>query len=479
MMKRSETFFALFAAVLALLTFQGFGALVFFYPAVLGLGCLRQSLGRQCLGCALWGTGVSLLFYRWVGAYGLVPWLALSLVRGLPWALYPIPTWILKQASKSPESPPSPEEATPRFGFSPKEVVGGGLGLGLVSWALLSGLTGVDWETPAGALVSWPWLLRSLPWLGLVGYAVLIGGIGHLLLGRRWSYRGLGLALLALWIGVCANLETTDQPPAHTLKELKVALLQTGFSQDEKWDESRREKGADFLLDETEKAVTSGAKLVIWPETAWPYRGMRKRYTSTRRIGKAARRLQVDLLVSSIEETPNGDGKQDWSNSVSFVLGTGKFEAEYIKRRLAPFAEYLPVPGRVESELRKFRPFSRVSRYVPGTQSTVFQTSGGHRFAVLICYESMNSAMVEELASAVDFFVVVTNDAPFDHQEANEAHFRSTILRALESRRPFVQAGNTGVTGAVGANGSVLVRTPPGYFGPFLQYVNLFRKSEI
>lgn len=478
MMKRPETFFALVAALLALLTFQGLGPLVFIYPAVLGLGFRKQSLLRQCLGCALWGLGFSLLFYRWVGAYGLLPWLALSLARGLPWALYPVPTFLLKHFTK-PAAPTLSQ--TERFGFTVKEAFGGGLGLGLVSWVLLCGFTGVDWETPAGALVSWPWLLTGLPYLGLVGFATLIGGIGHLLLGGRWLYRGLGVAILAVWVGLCANAPTSHPSPDRDLSALKVALLQTGFSQDEKWDVRRQVRGADFLLDQTQTAVEAGAELVIWPETAWPYRGMRKRYTNTRRIGKTARRLGADLLVSSIEETQSvgEDSSMDWSNSVSLVLANGKFEAEYVKRRLAPFAEYLPVPAMLEPALRKFRPFSQISRYVPGTHPTIFRTSGGHRFAALICYESMNSTMVEELSSQVDFFVVVTNDAPFDHEEANEAHFRSTILRALESQKPFLQAANTGVTGAVDARGEVLVRTPPGFFGPFLQYVSLFQKSEI
>jgi apolipoprotein N-acyltransferase len=249
-----------------------------------------------------------------------------------------------------------------------------------------------------------------------------------------------------------------------------VALVQTGQSQDVKWDEAHRELGVEQLLSLTEQAAGQGAELVIWPETAWPYRGLRRRVTNTRKIGKLARKLKVDILVSSIEETEPGEADSEWRNSVSLVLASGRFAQHYDKRRLAPFAEHLPLPFRLQSLLRRVPPFSRISRFVPGTEPTVFQTTGGRRFAVLICYESMTPTMAAEMSEQVDFFVVVTNDAPFDHQPANEAHFRSAILRASETGKPVLQAANTGVTGVIAGGGRVLARTAKGLSGPSVQY---------
>lgn len=444
------------ALVAGLAAFHGWGWCVLIYPPLLSWALSGLSARRRILAAAGWGFLFEAAFYHWVGAYGLLPWVALSLVRGLPWALYPIPGLLLAARARNADSAP-----LSRFG--PIEIAGGALGLGLTSWALLAGLTGVDWETPAGALTDWPHLLSPLRWLGLPTLAALLGLVGHLLLSRHPKATGVGLALLAVWgLGVPGLAGPASRPG------LNVALIQTGFSQDEKWDEGHRTQSADMLLEKTAEAAKHGARLVIWPETAWPYRGLRRRVTNTRRIGKAARALGVDILASSIEEpSPNV-----WRNSTSLVLASGRFSQEYEKRRLAPFAEYLPLPQGWQEGVRRLGPFSRISRFAPGSQATVFRTTEGKRFATLICYESMTPTMAREMAPQVDFLVVVTNDAPFDHAQANEAHFRSAILRAIETGKPLLQAANTGVTGAIAGDGTILCRGEEGLSGPSVQYLS-------
>lgn len=384
--------------------------------------------------------------------------MALALVRGLPWALYPTPElvwrWWRRRRGKS------------ELDSEVVRVLAGSLGLGLVSQTLLLGITGVDWETPAALLTPWPSLLFPLPWLGLAMMAVLIGLVSHLLVSKRIGLIVLGLALLGVWVGLAQALWRPDLKGPG----LPVALVQTGFSQEEKWDSSRREQGIEQLLRATAEAAQAGAQLVIWPETAWPHRGMRRRVTNTRKIGKAARTHQVDILASSIEEVPD-EKDPDWLNSVSLVLSSGRFTDHYEKRRLAPFAEYLPWPQAWPPRLRALPPFSSISRFVPGSRDVLFTTSSGHKFGVMICYESMNSEMAGRLASQVDFLVVVTNDAPFRHSQPNEAHFRSAILRAVETGKPVLQAANTGVSGAIASNGRVLLRTPVGFSGPNVQHV--------
>ena len=458
-MGRREKFLGLAALLTALAAFHGWGWCVLLYPAFLAHALTGLPPRRRIALAALWGVLFAAAFYHWVGSYGLLPWLALALVRGLPWALYPLPTLLLER--RFPQVAPA---AKARLPWS--AVMGNSLGFALVSLALLSGLTGVDWETPAGALAAWPFWLAPLRAIGLVGVALALGLASHLLgSGRLWG--GLaGGGLLAAWAGLCLAFPLAPTAPFP----LPVALLQTGFSQDEKWDSERRASGVESLLGETEKAAARGARLVIWPETAWPYRGMRRRVTNTRRIGKTARRLGVDILATSIEELP-GTEPPDWSNSASLVAASGKFTEHYSKRRLAPFAEYMPLPRSWAEGLRGVDPFSSISRFVPGDRPTIFTASTGQRFAVLICYESMSPAMAAEMAPQVDFLVVVTNDAPFASGLANEAHFRSAILRAIETGKPVLQAANTGVTGAVGADGQVLTRTPPGISGPSVQYL--------
>lgn len=431
---------ALASLVSAWGAFEVWGGLVLLYPGLLvEAGKGLSPAKRLALGLG-WGLLFAGLTYRWVFRFGFWPWIALTLVRGLPWLLFFLPILVVERRK--------PELTAPAAG----------LGLGLVSAALLAGPTGVDWETPAACLTSWPWLLKPLATIGLTGIAILVGGLSTGLVARSPVAAGV----LVAWVALTLLWPTSGQPT----QTLKVALVQPGWAQNQKWEEANRQLAVDRLFQLTEEAAEQGAKLVIWPETAWPYRGMRKRFTNTRKIGKLARKLKIDLLVSSIEV----DEDEAWRNSVSQVGPDGAFKAEYQKQRLAPFAEYIPFH---DQNLRQYPLFAQISNYRPGDQSPLMSTVDGVRFAVMICYESMTPTMTAQVAPESDFLVVVTNDAPFAHQAPAEAHFRSAILRAIQSGRPVVQASNTGVTGVIDARGRVLTRTEPGFEGRAVELYNL------
>lgn len=403
---------------------------------IMAVQCRRGGTGWK-IGCgAAWGLMFSAGFYFWALAYGILPWLGLVAVRGLPWALLGLPSALLcRRGTVKPWH----------------QAIAFGLGLALVSWLLLVGPTGNDWETPAGAFTSWPELLGSLSYLGLAGYAFMLGSACALIGSESKLARGSGVIALTAWC--CLNVALSSSRAVDPLPDLKVALLQTGWSQDEKWDAQTRKRGIELLLTLTRQAHSQGAEFVIWPETAWPNRGMRKRFHDTRAIGRLARNLEISVLASSIEEK---DGT--WLNSASLINETGKFTLEYQKERLAPFAEFLPVPRRIEQSLRKVRPFSYVSRFAPGELQPVM-SAGPYRFRTLICFESMVPWPAAKAKHEVDFYVVLTNDAPMIYDWPKEDHFRSAVLRAVEFRKPVYQASNNGVTGIVNSAGRVVDRT--------------------
>jgi apolipoprotein N-acyltransferase len=435
---------AFIALLFTFLAFRGFGFLVFLGPGLLGLGLRRLPMRYEFLLATLWGVIFAGVFYSWAFQYGFFPWTGLMVARGLPWILFPIPGVLLQKYS----------EPTPL-----KRATSTGLGLALVSLALLLGPTGSDWETPMIALANWPWCLAALPWLGLVGGSLLIGCISGMLLSLHKRTTLFGMMLLMLWAAASAAVYSS-RPDPNLSDQLPVAIIQTGWSQDKKWDAESRTEAKQRLIDLTEEAAGQGATLVVWPETSWPYRGMRKRPSDTRKIGRLARRLHIQILASSIEENTDG-----WVNSVSQVLPTGRFSQEYKKIRLAPFAEHLPLPKSLEEALREREPFKQVGRFVAGEDHVLMEVSD-QRFAVLICFESMVPGPARQLSDDVDFLVVVTNDAPMVQEAPKEAHFRSAILRAAQFHKPVIQASNNGVSGFIDPYGRVLKRTEPDFTGP-------------
>jgi apolipoprotein N-acyltransferase len=434
---RQRIFLSTLSLAAYLLAFHVWGALILAAPGLLALSLRELTLREKCVLCALWGLLMEGAFHLWTLPRDPFLWFALLLVRGLPWAVFPLPSALLK-------------------GTLGKDALAVGAGLGLVTWLHLAGPSGLDWETPAAALTATPLLLATLPWIGLSGFSTLTGLCSALLFSKERPALALGVATLTLWAAASAILFPKASPPFP----LPVALIQTGWPEDEKWASPNRELARKRLGELTAEAHLQGARLIIWPETAWPLRNLRQLPNERGQVASWARQRQVEILASSLEETPSG-----WFNSVTQITPTGRLAFEYRKRRLLPFQEYLPLPSAVASALRQRRWIRPSCHYLPGEEDVVFQ-SGGLRFAVLICYESTIPDAVTRLQDQVDFFLVVTNDAPLYSEWAREAHFRSAILRAAQSRKPFLQAANTGVTGVISAGGVVLKRTPAGFTGP-------------
>lgn len=424
------------ACAITLAAFWGVGWAIFLGPGLLARALGRLTPRRQICLSGLWGVFFAAVFYTWALQRDWPLWLCLLALKGLPWMAFPLPCLLWES-----RRPPHPMARALAFG----------LGLSAVAGFQLLDPVGFDWETPVAALAAWPWCLTLLPWTGLVGMAGVIGFISCLLWqGRRHALWGL-LALL-VWIGL--SLALTPSPSSPDLP--RVALIQTGWNEWDKWDPANREKALRRLIDLSRRAREQGAELIIWPETAWPARNLRHDPNERRQVSQLASSLGTDLLVSSLEQ-PGAS----WTNSATLVSRTGRFALEYQKRRLIPLQEYLPLPAPWEAFFRQ-RGWVRPScHYKAGERSVVFE-SEGRKLAVLICFESVVPGPAAGLAEEVDFLVVQANDAGLRSDFARECHFRSAILRAAQARKPVLQVANDGVTGFIDGRGAVLLRSAPG-----------------
>lgn len=421
------------------LMFLGLGAL----SVVSRHGCYRQKMARLLL----WGAFYSGLFHLWLLRSDPVLWFVGLLPRSSVWLLLLLPSFLLSRL------------------FSRKELSAylyagsWGAGLFLVVWAQLSTPLGFDWEVPLAALAGTPILLSLLPWLGLPGLSGLLGAVMALLFSRRVAPAGIGLALLSAWLGASsAVFSASETGLAEGFP--RVALVQTGWTQQQKWDPANVLEGKRRLFDLTTRVHREGAELVVWPETAWPQSTLYSRKGDMEAIAALATHLGVPILASSLEKE-----ESSWGNSVSLVTPQDGFVQEYRKQRLVPIREQLSLPQSLETFLRRHRLVRGSSRYQPGVMEPTFEL-GAYRYAVMICYESTTVEPARELAKRVDFFVVVSNGATLYSEFAKEAHFRSAILRAAQTQKPVLQAGNDGVTGIIDGRGVVLARLPVDFTGP-------------
>ena len=301
--------------------------------------------------------------------------------------------------------------------------------------------------------------LALLPWLGLPGLTFVLGVVSALLFAPTVRARWFGGLLLLVYLGM-SWASFVAQPGGLPETFPKIALVQTGWSQEEKWKHSNIVAAKLRLLALTDQARRRGAELVVWPETAWPENSLLLDPGDMTVISDLARRMGVKILASSLEKGPSG-----WSNSVSLVEPESGFVAQYRKRRLIPIQEYLPLPGLLDKMVRGHGLARSSCHYRAGEKAAIWEV-GGSRYVLAICYESTVPWLVTSLKGDIDFVVIVTNGATLRSEFAKEAHFRSAILRAAQIRKPVLQASNDGVTGVIDGRGCVLRRLPPDFRGP-------------
>ena len=72
----------------------------------------------------------------------------------------------------------------------------------------------------------------------------------------------------------------------------------------------------------------------------------------------------------------------------------------------------------------------------------------------LICYEDIFPNLSREISlSGVDLFFVTTNNAWFGEEGCAEQHAAHSVLRAVETQKPFVRCGNAGWSGWIDSKG--------------------------
>ncbi len=315
------------------------------------------------------------------------------------------------------------------------------------------------WNTTASVLAPWPELLQSLPVWGAsgLGWAVTALGAGAwAALRRDTRLSGVLLALVATAATAGLTL-VSPGPGAPAGPALRVAALQPGTTLEEKWDPSQAATLASRVLAQTRDAAASGARLILWPESAIPYTlEADRRYRHF--VEDLASDLDVTLVLNSIGAAPTGG----YTNSAYVVTPRGLSPHRYDKIRLVPFGEYVPVVGRFAFAEPLVR---EVGRFTPGTDSRPVEAAGT-RLGLAICYEIVFPSLVtREVRQGAELLVTLTNDGWYGFSWAPRQHFAQAVLRAVETRRWVARAALTGISGFIDPTGRVVKTLPVGASG--------------
>jgi apolipoprotein N-acyltransferase len=299
--------------------------------------------------------------------------------------------------------------------------------------ASLVGVYGLSALVVLGS-VAIAWLAVAPPGRGrlvpVAGVAVLLGGLA------LWgSQRAGGGALL-----------TAGTP-------IRVALVQGNVAQGQKWDPAFEDMIYRRYLTMSREAVTRGATLVMWPESATPF--FFEEHPAAEAMRLLTRETGARLFVGS-DQIERGT-KPRLYNSAFLIQPTGSVGGVYRKMHLVPFGEYVPL----ESILSFAGPLvEQVGGFAPGQTLTVFHLREG-RLTTGICYEAVFPELSREaVLRGSQLLTSITNDAWFGRSSAPWQHLAMARMRSVETGRYLARAANTGISAIVDPYGRVVQQTP-------------------
>lgn len=207
--------------------------------------------------------------------------------------------------------------------------------------------------------------------------------------------------------------------------------------------------------------ITNGtlepASVVIWPENASDINPLsdKKAYDL---ISSSADAVNAPIVVGTIthddQQRPLNTSIVWWPQSdPHHDAGPGE---SYIKRRPAPFGEYIPL----RSIARQFSPLvDRVVDFQAGTDVVTF-TVDDVSLGPLICFEVVIDDVVADVVRAgAQVIVVQTNNATFGYTAESAQQLAMSKIRAVEYGRAVAHVSTVGISAMVQPSGHVLEST--------------------
>ena len=311
------------------------------------------------------------------------------------------------------------------------------------------------------------WLLTGFPWLYLgyahigttiSGWAPITGVFGLSFicaitgscLFLAWRSRQpvacttYAVIIITLW-GGGAILKPTQWVARASEEPLQVALVQPNVAQENKWDRAYYRP----ILEQFTRMTTPliGKDIVIWPESAIPnyYQNVQGFLAP---LAEQAKDAQT-TLIAGMPYQPAASEKY-YNGIVSLGYGRG----EYLKQRLVPFGEYIPL----EAQLRGLIEFFDLpmSGFSPGPQGQALLRAGAFRVAPFICYEIVYGGLVGKAAREADLLVTISNDTWFGNSIGPWQHLQIAQMRGRENGRYVLRATNNGVSAIIDHQGRLL-----------------------
>jgi apolipoprotein N-acyltransferase len=146
----------------------------------------------------------------------------------------------------------------------------------------------------------------------------------------------------------------------------------------------------------------------------------------------------------------------------AFKIDSGKTIEVYKKSKLVPGIEmqFSTGPGRLISRILPSLGGTRWGYGIQEERSCFNRQGTGEKIAPIICYESVFGEYVTDyVKNGANSLFIITNDGWWKNTNGYNQHLSYASVRAIETRRPVVRAGNTGVSCIIDIRGKRTVET--------------------
>ncbi|MGH9413396.1 MAG: apolipoprotein N-acyltransferase [Terriglobales bacterium] len=280
--------------------------------------------------------------------------------------------------------------------------------------------------------------------------------------GWHWPTRGdAGLAVgLAL---VLAFATLPYHPQLSPLRPLHARLVQPNTALNENWNGSRLQQ---FLKQQealSDPAGSPAVNLILWPEQPAPLEyAMQPQFQAM--TAELLSRTHATFVFDQVTYALTATGRLDVNqprNSALLIRPDGTTGEQYNKIHLVPFGEYVPLPDWLQRMLGASKLVQNVGSFVPGHKLTLFYL-GGHRFAALICYESIFPQLArKETLKGAEWLVNLSDDSWYGHSSAQAQGLMMARTRAMENHRWMLRDTDNGLTAVISPYGQVTAELPP------------------
>jgi apolipoprotein N-acyltransferase len=348
---------------------------------------------------------------------------------------------------------------------------------GVDAWRAIWPMNGFEWGAIAYAHVEGSWLLpvaRLVGGRGITLLTVLISALAFEVVRRtlastlgserteleqalRPSRGPVGALVGVLLVSVLATIE----PPAET-GTMDVAAIQGNDIRH--WEEAEPPDTPAYITTNMRDLTLATVEedgppdLVVWPESSIDRDLYSPRGQHLQPLVAEAAESVPHLLAGANLDGPDPAG--EFLNTALLFEGGLPDEDRYVKTRLVPFGEYIPMRELFDW----FPPLEQIPRDgQPGPPHQTIDVADT-RLGVIICFETLfmdvtRGNLLGDGADPAQLLVVITNNASFGDGAQADQHITQTRLRAVETGRWAVHAAISGSSAFVDPRGRAYQQT--------------------